>query len=320
MATHQVHRSGLTMPVVTRRFVDHAWRRGCDFINLDLEDSVPQHLKAHARGLIKDAIPVVRKGGAEAFTRINHDYVHADLDAIVWPGLSKVNYPKAETAEEIRLLDAVITRLERERGIRPGTVEIGANIETAKGVTAAYDIASASPRVKEFGGGTGYDMSRDLGVEMFVGFEQFAYGKGELELAARALGLEVRAAPFVANTTGSVSDADRAFREAQAARKCGFRLGGGLNPAVVEAQNRGFTPTAEEVEDARWVLERHRELAGTRETWIKIDGRVIDRYEAARARDTLEWASLCAERDREKAEAVLRTRVAMGEPARPPSA
>ena len=81
MAAHQVRRSGLTMPVVTRRFVDHAWRRGCDFINLDLEDSVPQHLKAHARTLIKDAIPVVRKGGAEAFTRINHDYVHADLEA-----------------------------------------------------------------------------------------------------------------------------------------------------------------------------------------------------------------------------------------------
>ena len=26
--------------------------------------------------------------------------MHADLDAIVWPGLSKVNYPKAESAEE----------------------------------------------------------------------------------------------------------------------------------------------------------------------------------------------------------------------------
>src|SRR3989449_11347995 len=189
MATPQVRRSGLTMPVVTRRFVDHAWRRGCDFINLDLEDSVPQHLKAHARGLIKDAIPIVRKGGAEAFTRINHDHVHADLEAIVWPGLSKVNYPKAETAEEIRLLDAVITRLERERGIRPGMVEIGANSETAKGVTAAYDIASASPRDKEFGGGTGYDMSRDLGVEMFVGFEQFAYGKRSEE---RRVGKECR--------------------------------------------------------------------------------------------------------------------------------
>ena len=45
----------------------------------------------------------------------------------------------------------------------------------------------------------------------------------------------------------------------------------------------------------------------TGETWIEIEGRVIDRYEAARARDTLEWAELCAERNREKAEAVARS-------------
>ena len=55
-------------------------------------------------------------------------------------------------------------------------------------------------------------------------------------------------------------------------------------------------------------------MAGTGDTWIVIDGRVIDRYEATRARDTLEWAALCAERDREKAEAVLRTQAAMAEP------
>ena len=185
----KVRRSGLTMPVVTPRFVNAAWTRGCDYINLDLEDSVPQHLKGYARGLIREAIDNVSKGGAEAFTRINHDLIQADLEGIIWPGLTKVNYPKAEHGWEIEKLDLIITRLERERGIRPGTVEIGANIETSVGVANCYEIASASPRVKEFGGATGYDMSRDLGVEMFVGFDQFVYGKGEVELTARALGL-----------------------------------------------------------------------------------------------------------------------------------
>jgi citrate lyase subunit beta/citryl-CoA lyase len=313
MATRQVRRSGLTMPVVTKRFVDNAWRRGCDYINLDLEDSVPPHLKAYARSLIKDAIPNVSKGGAAVYTRINHDYVLADLEAIVWPGLSRVNYPKAEYGSEIRRLDEIITRLERERGIRPGTVEIGANIETALGVANGDEIASASPRVKDFGGASGYDMSRDLGVEMFVGFDQFVYGKGELELIARTLGIEARGAPFVANTTGSVSDGDHAFRQAEAARKCGFRLGGGLNPAVVEPQNRGFTPSQEDVHDAHWVLEQYRQLAGSGETWREVNGRIIDRYEAARARDTLEWAELCAERNREKAEAVARVQAAMSQ-------
>jgi citrate lyase subunit beta/citryl-CoA lyase len=87
---------------------------------------------------------------------MNHDYVLADLEAIIWPGLSKVNYPKAEYGSEIRQLDEIITRLERERGIRPGTVEIGANIETAVGVANGYEIASASPRVQDFGGASGY--------------------------------------------------------------------------------------------------------------------------------------------------------------------
>ena len=313
MSRQQVRRSGLTMPVVTPRFVDHAWRRGCDFIVLDLEDSVPQHLKAYARSLVKNAIPNVSKGGAEACTRINHDYVQADLEAVVWPGLSTVRYPKTEHAEEVRLLDTIITRLERERGIRPGTIEIAAGIETAVGVANAHEIAAASPRVRGYGGGTGYDMSRDLGVEMFVGFDQFIYGKGEVELAARTLGLAaVRTVPFVANTTGSVSDPDRALHEAEAARKCGFRLGaGGLNPAVVEAHNRGFTPSEEDVRDARWVLEQYRQPAGTGETWVEIEGRVIDRYEEGRAREILDWAALCAERDREKSEAVARTKAAM---------
>jgi citrate lyase subunit beta/citryl-CoA lyase len=313
MPKRHVRRSGLTMPVNTARFVERAWTRGCDFINLDLEDSVPESQKPHARTLVKAAIATAAKGGSEIFVRINHDYVRADLEAVVWPGLARVNYPKAETAEEIRKLDAIITELERERGIRPGTVEIGANIETARGVANGHEIASASPRIRDFGGGTGYDMSRDLGVEMFVGFDQFVYGKGELELVTRALGLEThRAMPFVPNTTGSVSDAERAFREAEAARRCGFRQGGGLHPNVVEPQNRGFTPTAAEVEDARWVLERYQALQRAGKVWEEVNGRVIDVYEARRAEELLDWAQLCAEKDAEKAAAVARTQAAEG--------
>ena len=306
----KVRRSGLTMPVVTPRFIDKAWTRGCDFIVLDLEDSVPQHLKAHARTLIRDAISKVSKGGAEAFVRINHDTVEEDLEGVVWPGLRRVKYPKAETAAEIRRLDEIITRLEGERGIEPGSIEIDAGIETALGVSNIYEIAGASPRIREFGASTGgYDLSRDLGVEMFVGFDQFVYPRGEAELAARALRLEVRTAPFVANTTGSVSDPDRSYKQARAARLCGMHLGGGgLNPAVVDGHNRGLTPTARDIEDAKWVLLQYQAIENCSDTWREIDGRIVDRYEAARARDTLDWAAACAQRDREKADAVARAK------------
>ena len=329
--SRRLKRSGLTMPIVTERFISNAWHRGCDFINMDLEDSVPPLLKDVARNLVKQSIPVVNKGGADAVCRINHDLMEADLNAAVWPGLMHVNYPKAEHGHEIVRMDEIITRLEEERGIRPGAIEIGANIETAVGVANAYEIVTASPRVREFGGAAGYDMSRDLGVEMFVGFDQFVYGKGEVELAARAAGREPHAAPFTPNISGSVSDPDRAFAEADAARKCGFRIGGGLHPNVVEPQNRGFSPSDEEISDAQWVLQEYRKLAHSGQTWVQVDVqsvdatqhpaplpadsylgryRVIDRYEAARAEELLEWRQRCQERDEEKSAAVARVRAA----------
>lgn len=313
MAQQKVRRSGLTMPIVTPRFVDQAWRRGCDFVTLDLEDSVPQNRKEYARTLVKESIPKVTRAGTEAFVRINHEYMAADTGAAVWPGLSRIKYPKTETADEVRALDALITRYEKERGIPHGTVEIDVGIETAVGVTNVYDIAAASPRIKEFGATNGgYDMSRDLGVEMFVPYDQFVYLRGEAELAALALGLGVRAAPFIANTSGSVSDSNRALRLAEAARSCGLRVGGGgLNPAVVASHNAGYTPSADDVRDAHWVLEQFERLQASDEPWLDVEGRVIDRYEAQRARGTLAWAESCAARNREKTEAVARVQEQM---------
>jgi hypothetical protein len=56
------------------------------------------------------------------------------------------------------------------------------------------------------------------------------------------------------------------------------------------------------------VLEQFARVQAGGEPWLEIESRVIDRYEAQRARDTLEWAALCAERNREKAEAVARVK------------
>ncbi|MEE8159094.1 MAG: aldolase/citrate lyase family protein, partial [Dehalococcoidia bacterium] len=190
------------------------------------------------------------------------------------------------------------------RGIPVGSIEIGANVETARGVANAQEIAAASPRMKDFGGGGGYDMSRDLGVEMFVAFDQFVYGAGELELAARAQGLEVHSTPFIPNLSGSVGDGEHALQVAEATRRSGFYIGGGLHPNVVEPQNRGFAATSREVDEAQRTLELYEDLESSGQAWMEVEGRVVDRYEAQRARGLLEWAQLCARRDREKVEAV----------------
>jgi citrate lyase subunit beta/citryl-CoA lyase len=243
--------------------------------------------------------------------RINHMPWQADLDGAIWPGLSVIHYPKTEYAEEIRRLDQRITELERQRGIRPGTIEIHAAVETVRGVTNAYEIASASPRIRTFGGGgLGFDNCRDLAIETLPGVVRTLehYGIGETGLVARALGLHctngVRQGTGV---TGDVISGDTAFDEASANRRAGIYAGlTCLHPNRVDGINRGYTPTPEEVQQARDILARFEELDGQGEVSGDLNGQPVDRWEAARARKLLAWSEAIARREREKAAAKAR--------------
>ncbi len=301
------------MPINNPRFVGRSWTRDSDYLNFDLEDSVPQSQKEYARTLVPEAVAYGRKGAADICVRINCAYPEVDVEAAVQPGVTQINFPKAETAEQIRHLDALITEMERVRGIRPGIVRIGVGIETTLGVANSYEIASASPRIDAFGPGTGYDMSMDMGIEMFVGFDQFFYNRGEGELIAMALGLQRDGGVYMADTTGNVGNAELAQRRAEANRKAGFRSGGGLHPNVVAPQNRGLTPTDDEVEQARELLAYFEQLDERGETEGALNGQIVDAYEAARAAELVDWAALCAARDAEKAAARALTLAEEGE-------
>jgi len=304
----RVRRSSLTMPINTRRFVDRSWTRNCDYLNFDFEDSVPQSQKAYARTLVAHAIEQGLKGGAEINLRINCSYPEADVPAAVLPGMTQINFPKAETAEQIRNLDRLITEAERVQGIRPGTVRIGTAIETTLGVANSYEIAAASPRIDAFAGGTGYDMSLDMGVEMFVGFDQFVYNRGEGALVAKALGLHYAGSVYMPDTSGNVGNTDLTRQRAEANRKAGLRSGSGLHPNTVEPQNIGLTPTPEEVKAAQRTLEFFQQLDERGEVEGELDGHIVDKYEAARATDLIEWAELCAQKDAKKARAQAQAR------------
>ena len=70
----------------------------------------------------------------------------------------------------------------------------------------------------------------DMGVEMFVGFDQFVYNRGEGALVAKALGLEYTGSVYLPDTSGNVGDRDLTRKRAEANRQAGLRAGGGLHP------------------------------------------------------------------------------------------
>jgi hypothetical protein len=142
---------------------------------------------------------------------------------------------------------------------------------------------------------------------MFTGLDPFFYPAGNGQLLSRAYGMNpgvgrVEPEDLPPDTTGDVGDGDRAYATAVATRKAGGRRGHGVHPGIIDGWNRGLTPPAEEVEAARAVLEEWAALDARGEAeGVLPDGRIVDRYEAARAREVLEWAERSAEQDAYKA-------------------
>jgi citrate lyase beta subunit len=110
--------------------------------------------------------------------RISAATPEADLAAAVWPGVTVITVPRIESGQQLRDVEALISQLERQRGIRPGQVRIQALIESTRGVTRAAEIASVSARVEGLGVGPS--------ITLELGEDGLSYARAECELYARS--------------------------------------------------------------------------------------------------------------------------------------
>jgi citrate lyase subunit beta/citryl-CoA lyase len=308
---NRVSRCSMVVTPTNPRFIDKAWTRGGDVYILDIEDSIAPAEKQRCRTLIRESIDKATKGGASIYVRINKPFVDADLPYAVWPGVARIMLPKTESAAEMQHAHETISRLERERGIPEGEIELSPMIESALGAVNIHEILSANPRkIWSQGGGGGYDMALNLGIEMFADFDQYAFPVAYVALAAMTLGIEATGGVFTSNTSGRVDQSDQAKKQAEALHAAGIRHAGALHPAYIEPLVSGLSPTAEEVKWANRVIEEYDRLADEGESIGMLDGKVIDKYEYELARETLEWAAECAAKDRYKARAMARAQAA----------
>jgi citrate lyase subunit beta / citryl-CoA lyase len=273
-ARQMVRRSSLIMPVNVPAFVEKAHLRGADAICLDLEDSVPPSEKDRARTLVKDALPMAARGGADITVRISRPWQlgREDLDAVIWPGLAGVNFPKPETVEELQRVDEEITRLERARGIPAGTVKIGTSIESVAGFFNAREIARATPRLVAIGQGS-EDFTLDLEIEPTADGIELLYPKLFMVLLARQAGL------YPMGTMRGVADfrdLDGYRQAVRTAATVGYRGASCIHPAQVPILNEGFSPPAAQVEHARRVIEVYDEAEAQGRASVALDGKMVD--------------------------------------------
>jgi len=298
-----VRRSSLIFPVNVERFVEKAYLRGADCIIMDLEDSVPESEKETARGLIKECIPIVGKGGGDVSVRINRpiEEATADLEASIWPGLTCIALPKVESAEEIRVRDRIITDLEKKRGIEEGTVQIAVAVETALGVVRAFEIATASPRLVTIGVGA-EDLTQEMGVQTSAEGKELWYTRSKVLTDAYAAGIQpmglVGVEPF------TWREPEKAYDAAINSRKLGYKGAQSIHPAPIPYLNEGFSIPAEEMEQMRRALDAFEEGIRSGTASVNVDGRMIDIASAERCRKILARAEAIAVMERRKKEAL----------------
>ena len=122
-----VWRSILYVPGNVPKFIDKAHERGADCVLVDLEDSVQPAQKPDARAMLGDTIKKVARGGADVAVRINRPLrmTIPDLEAAVQPGVTALFVTKTESVQHLKLLDEVVSDLEKARGLKVGSIGFG---------------------------------------------------------------------------------------------------------------------------------------------------------------------------------------------------
>lgn len=275
-------RSYLYAPGSNPRVMEKALQSDADAVILDLEDSVPAQDKLAARESVAALLSSVDPGmGAEVHVRINRGPDGPDLDdlaAVTVPGLTGIRLPKVSSADEVGEVASRLDTLERSAGMAPGTVLLYLTIETAAAAMEAVQLAAA-PRVARLVFGA-TDFLADIRSPGTADGPATHTARGMLVLASSAVGV---GAP-VDSVHVAIDDEEGLRRGALFARELGFFGKSLIHPRQIAPVHDVFTPSDEEISEARRVVS-HADEHGDGAT--TLDGQMIDAAVVARARNLI---------------------------------
>jgi citrate lyase subunit beta/citryl-CoA lyase len=258
-----------------------------DVAILDLEDGVPPAEKEDARRVVARALDGPRHGALRIVRigRSTSDAAEADLSAVMGAGLDGVLVPKVARAEELAMVDDMLSEHERENSLPVRSVPVFASIESAAGLLDAARIAR-SPRVVAVVFGS-EDFAADLGLPVRRGT-----APNELLYARSAIVVAAAAARIVAidGIWADFGDSDGLSADTQASRRLGFAGRQCIHPSQIAVVNEAFGPTAEEIEHARRVVAAFEDGIARGLGAVALEGEMLDAPIVDRARRVLKTA------------------------------
>ena len=265
---------------------------GADSVIFDVEDSVSIMEKDSARQLIYHALKKLERV-CEIGVRINHistPWGYQDLEYLLPAKPDYIRLPKGESGDEIRDIDKIIGKAEKDNGFEAGSIGIMVSIETPKGLRNAYEIASASPRMIAIAIG-GEDFAASLKTEKTKG--NSITGGRELFVARSLLVLAAREAEVQAidSVFSDLRDEQTLINEVAMVKELGFDGKSCVNPRQIDIIHSVFTPSDKEINYAHRVLAVFEEALEKNSGVIALDGKMIDMPMVIRAQRVLALAS-----------------------------
>ena len=203
----------------------------------------------------------------------------ADLAAVAGSGADAVLLPKVEDAEGVREALRVL-----EAHGAPESLAVWCMLETPRGILRAEAIAAASPRMAALVMGTS-DLTKDLHARHTRDRHPLVTSLGLCVLAARAHGL--------AALDGVHLDLDDEAGFAAACRQAadfGFDGKTLIHPSQVDIANSAFGPSADEIDQARLVVEAWADAQRAGKGVAVLNGRLVENLHAVEAERVLAFA------------------------------
>lgn len=262
MTEYRPRRSALYMPGANARALEKAKDLPADVLILDLEDAVAPAAKADARALVAEAVKSRAYGDREVVVRVNGfgtDWHGDDIVMVREAQPDAVLLPKVNRPDDVK--------------IPIDQVPVWVMIETPLGVLNAASIAASKAAALIIGAN---DLAKDLRAPLAPGRDALRVALQTTVLAARAHGKA--ALDGVWNDLG---DAEGLAAECRDGAALGFDGKTLIHPGQIEAANAAFSPSEEEIAQARAVIAAF--AAQPDAGVLKVNGRMTERLHLAEA-------------------------------------
>ena len=246
---------------------------GADSVIFDLEDAVSLREKDSARILVRNALNTLEYGKTETIVRINGlntKYWKKDLEEIVPAGPHVIMPPKIERVEEIEEICDYISKIEKEKGMEDKKIKIIPIIETSLGIENSFQIAKGSPRLEALFLGA-EDLTANIGAKRSKKGDEIFYSRSRIIIAANAAGVQAVDTPYT-----DVNDEEGLKVDTEFAKDMGFDGKAAISPRHIETINQVFTPSKEEIEFAKEVLNAIKIAEKEGRGVISMNGQMID--------------------------------------------